>query len=104
MEYITVPSLISVDELAQRLGDEHLRIFDTVVMCKVMDQSLVANSSIERDREAHIPGVAFVDVLFGWSYPATPYRNVLSIGALQRKLGEIGLNEKSEVVFTRQPC
>ena len=104
MRYINVRSLISVDELAERLGDEHLRIFDTAVMFKKVDQGLVANSSIETYREAHIPGAAFADVLGDWSNPETPYRNLLSIDALQRKLGEIGINEKSEVVFTRQPC
>ena len=98
MEYINVRSLIGVDELAERLGDERLRIFDTAVMFKKVDQGLVANSSIETYREAHIPGAAFADVLGDWSNPETPYRNVLSIDALQRKLGGIGLNEKSEVV------
>ena len=34
MEYINVRSLIGVDELAERLGDERLRIFDTAVMFK----------------------------------------------------------------------
>ena len=47
MEYINVRSLIGVDELAERLGDERLRIFDTAVMFKKVDQGLVANSSIE---------------------------------------------------------
>ena len=98
MEYINLRSLISVDELAERLGDEHLRIFDTAVIFKKVDQGLVANSSIETYREAHIPGAAFADVLGDWSNPETPYRNVLAIEALQRKLGEIGINEKSEVV------
>ena len=91
-------SLISVDELAKRLGDKHLRIFDTAVMFKKVDQGLVANSSIETYREAHIPGAAFADVLGNWSSPETPHRNVLSIDALQRKLGEISINEKSEMV------
>ncbi len=67
-------------------------------MFKKMDQGLVANSSIETYREAHIPGAAFADVLGDWSNPETTYRNVLSIDALHRKLGEIGINEKSEVV------
>ena len=90
-------SLISVDELAERLGDEHLRIFDTAVTFVHVDHTQVA-TSIETYREAHIPGAAFADVLGDWSNPETPYRNVLSIDALQRKLGEIGINEKSEVV------
>ena len=54
MEYINARSLISVDELADRLGDEHLRIFDTAVMFKKVDHGLVANSSIETYRESHI--------------------------------------------------
>ena len=83
MRYINVRSLISVDELAERLGDEHLRIFDTAVTFKKVDQGLVANSSIETYREAHIPGAAFADVLGDWSNPKTPYRNVLSMDALQ---------------------
>ena len=98
MQYINVRSLISVDELAERLRDEHLRILDTAVMFKKVDQGLVANSSIKTDREAHIPRVAFADVLSDSSDPEPPYRNVLSIDALQGKLGEIGINEKSEVV------
>ena len=50
MEYINVRSLISVDELTERLTDERLRIFDTAVMFKKVDQGLVANSSIETYR------------------------------------------------------
>ena len=50
MEYNNVRSLISVDELAERLEDEHLRIFDTAVMFKKVDHGLVANSSIETYR------------------------------------------------------
>ena len=99
MEYINVRSLIGVDELTERLGDEHLRIFDTAVMFKKVDQGLVANSSIETYREAHIPGAAFADVLSDWSNPESSFRNVLTIEALQKKLGEIGMNEKSEVVI-----
>ena len=91
-------SLITVNELAERLRDDHLRIFDAAVMFNKVDQGLVANSSIETYREAHIPGAAFADVLGDWSNPETPYRNVLAIDVLQRKLGQIGINEKSEVV------
>ena len=104
MEYINERSVISVDDLAERQGDEHLRIFDTAVMFKKVDQGLVANSSIETYREAHIPGVAFADVPHDWNNRETPYWNVLSTDASQRKLGEIGINEKSEVVVFRQPC
>ena len=63
MVYLYVRSLISVDELAERLRDERLRIFDTAAMFKKVDQGLVANSSIETYREAHIPGAAFGDLL-----------------------------------------
>ena len=99
MEYINGQSLITVDELAKRLGEEHLRIFDTAVAFKKEDQGLVAKSSIDTYREAHIPGAAFADVLSDWSNPESSFRNVLTIEALQKKLGEIGMNEKSEVVI-----
>ena len=87
MEYINVQSLIAVDELAERLGDEDFRIFDTAVIFNKVDQGLVANSSIETYREAHIPGAAFADVLSDWSNLETPYRNILAIDALKKETG-----------------
>ena len=105
MEYINVRSLISVDELAERLGDEHLRIFDTAVMFKKVDQGLVANSSIETYREAHIPGAAFAQMFSTiGAIQKLPIETFFRSTLCRENWVRLASTRRARWLFTRQPC
>ena len=91
--------LIESEQLAARLGDERLRIFDATVFLKPAEKGYLIESGIEAYQREHIPGAAFMDQILALSdtdsglaftRPEADY--------LQSALRHLGLNDDSEVV------
>ncbi len=93
------PLLIDPDELSAILHDPSLRVLDATVFLEPAETGYRAVSGLERYRESHIPGAAFMDLIrdfsdsssgLGFTRPAPE--------ALHRALGELGIGPGHRVV------
>ncbi len=100
MTYANPQLLIEPAELAERLGDSALRIYDATVILKPAEKGYRAESGLEAYRQGHISGAAFMDQIatlsdtssgLGFTLPAEDY--------LQSALRELGINDDSQVVI-----
>jgi thiosulfate/3-mercaptopyruvate sulfurtransferase len=91
--------LIEAEELAGRLEQENLRIFDATVHLVPAERGYRAESGLADYRAGHVPGAAFLDQIesvsdtstgLGFSLPAAQ--------ALQEGLRAAGLNDGDRVV------
>lgn len=96
---MTAELLTEPAELAQRLGDADLRVLDATVFLEPAKHGYRAVSGVERYREQHIPGAAFMDLIerfsdtssgLGFTRPAPD--------ALAAALGELGVAPGHRVV------
>jgi thiosulfate/3-mercaptopyruvate sulfurtransferase len=100
MDYANPQFLIEPEELAERLGAADLRIFDaTVFLVPAASGGYRAESGLERYREGHVPGAAFMDLVrafadttsgLGFTLPAP--------AALGAAIGAAGIGATDEVV------
>jgi thiosulfate/3-mercaptopyruvate sulfurtransferase len=66
--------LVETGELAERLGDPALRVFDCTVLLDVGPDGLTIRSGRESWAAAHVPGGDFLDLLEELSDTTAPYR------------------------------
>jgi thiosulfate/3-mercaptopyruvate sulfurtransferase len=92
--------LIEPDELANLLGAPRLRIFDTAVrLVPAASGGMRAESGIDRYREAHVPGAAFMDLITTFSDRTSGLGFTLPApAALARTIGEAGIGAEHDVV------
>ena len=100
MTYPNSHLLISVDELAGKLSDPALRLFDTAVFLKPGDSDMQVISGRASYNEGHIPGAAFLDIQDELSVRNATLRFThLPFDALVRAFANAGISDDSEVVF-----
>lgn len=96
---MTTELLIEPAALAERLGDPDLRVLDATVFLEPAQNGYRAVSGIERYREHHVPGAAFMDLIerfsdttsgLGFTRPAPD--------ALATALGDLGVAPEHRVV------
>lgn len=85
------PLLTEPDALAGMLDDPNLRVLDATVFLEPAKTGYRAASGLDRYRESHIPGAAFMDLIRAFSDTSTglgftrPAPDVLG-----KSLGELG--------------
>ena len=100
MPYTHPEFLISTDELAQKLGDGSLRIFDTSVLLHLDDGGYRAEPGREDYLEEHIAGAGFLNLCENWSDTTSGFSNTLpSIDALCSAIGKDGIGNDNPVVL-----
>lgn len=88
--------LIEADELMSKLDDPLVRVFDTTIMFFREETDITA---YEQYTQAHIPGAAFFDHA-AFSDPQNKYMYmVLPEAELAAQIGQIGINQESEVIL-----
>jgi thiosulfate/3-mercaptopyruvate sulfurtransferase len=91
--------LIEPEELAARVGESGLRVFDATVFLVPAATGYRAESGLARYREAHIPGAAFMDLVRTFSDTTSGLGFTLPApDALARAMGEAGIGNSHEVV------
>ena len=99
MSYTNPQMLIEPEEIALRLGDEHLRIYDATVHLTRAEKGYQIESGIEAYRAAHIPGAAFMDQVRTLSDTNSNLDFTLpDADSLQSAFRASGVNDNSEVV------
>ncbi len=97
--------LIESSALAERLGDERLRILDATVHLRRAEAGRpyrVESGQADYLRE-HIPGAAFADIAGALSDPGSPYPFTLpSPARFAGAAGELGIAEDSHVIAYSQ--
>ena len=95
MGYANPQLLIEPEELAERLGEERLRVFDSSI--RISDDGL--KSGREDYLRSHVKGAAFVDLFSDVSEPAGPgFMTLPGAEFLERALREVGVDAQSEIV------
>ncbi len=93
------PILIDAAALAAQQGSEELRILDATVFLEPAKTGYRAVSGLDRYREAHIPGAAFMDLIRTFSDTGTGLgfsRQAPQV--LAAALGELGISTAHRVV------
>lgn len=91
--------LIEAAELARSLDDPTLRIFDATVFLVPAASGYRAESGLERYREGHIPGAAFMDLIRAFSDTSTGLGFSLpDQNALAAAMGHAGIGAENSVV------
>ncbi len=92
--------LISATELADRMTDESLRIFDVTTFLKPSASGYAVVSGRETYEQGHIPNAAFIDIQDDLSDGSNPLRfSHLPAPELAKAFAEHGVNQDSEVIF-----
>jgi thiosulfate/3-mercaptopyruvate sulfurtransferase len=97
-------ALISTEQLASRLGDPNLRIYDCTTYLEPAppgsDEPYVAVPGRHTFEEAHIPGADFLDLQGEFSDPTTKLRFMMPAPAqLAAAFGRHGLGDNNRVVL-----
>ncbi len=93
-EFLTEP-----ETLAEELGRDDLRVLDATVFLEPAENGYRAASGIDRYREAHIPGAAFMDLIRRFSDTSTGLGFSLpSADDLAAALGQLGVGNHHRVV------
>jgi thiosulfate/3-mercaptopyruvate sulfurtransferase len=91
--------LIEPDELARSIDDPNLRLFDATVFLLPAASGYRAESGLERYREGHIPGSAFMDLIRAFSDTSTGLGFSLPAqSALADAMGKAGIGADHAVV------
>lgn len=99
MAFVHPELLIEPDELAGQLDDPALRLFDATVFLRPAATGYRAESGLERYREGHIPGAAFMDLMHAFSDPTSGLGFTLpSHAALCAAMGAAGIGAEHRVV------
>jgi thiosulfate/3-mercaptopyruvate sulfurtransferase len=92
--------LVETDDLAQRLGDPGLRVFDCTVLLEVGPGGLTITSGRDAWSEAHIPGAGFLDLLTELSDQGSPFRFMLpSAEQFEEVMSSHGVGDGTRVVL-----
>lgn len=93
-EFVTEP-----ETLAGWLNDDDLRVLDATVFLVPAKTGYRAESGLERYREAHVPGAAFMDLIRNFSDTSTGLGFSLPApDALGQALGDLGVGNDHRVV------
>lgn len=99
MNFVNPGLLIDPVELAGRLGEPNLRIFDATVFLVPGETGYRAESGLDRYREGHIPGAAFMDLIRTFADTSTGLGFTLpSDSELGAAIGAAGIGPDDEVV------
>ncbi|MGA1675464.1 MAG: sulfurtransferase [Pseudomonadales bacterium] len=91
--------LIEPEELAQRIDDPALRVFDSTVFLVPAASGYRAESGLERYQAGHVPGAAFLDLVRAFSDTSTGLGFSLPTqSALEDAMGDVGIGEDNAVV------
>ncbi len=100
MTYANPAYLTSVDELAEHLEDDNLRLFDTNVILEPDGHGYRVVSGYDGYLEGHVPGAGFIDLGEAWADSSDSLRFTLpSPDALQAAIGASGINASHRVVL-----
>jgi thiosulfate/3-mercaptopyruvate sulfurtransferase len=94
--------LITTAELARRLGEPALRVFDctTFLHPEAGGRMRVETGRVAYAENGHIPGAALIELQQDLSDPASALRFTMpEAGALARMAGAKGIGDDSEVVL-----
>lgn len=94
--------LVTPAWLKDRLAEPTLRIFDTTVYLKpnAAGFGYVTESGLEKFREGHIPGAAFIDLITRFSDPTAGVGFMMPTAEVFARLaGEAGIGDDSMVVL-----
>lgn len=95
----TTAMLIDPDALAARLADDDLRVLDATVFLEPAETGYRAVSGLERYRESHVPGAAFMDLIRTFSDTSSGLGFTRpSPAALAEALGRLGVAADHRVV------
>jgi len=99
MELVNPQYLIEPEELASRLEEPGLRVFDATVFLVPATSGYRAESGLAKYEEAHIPGAAFMDLIRAFSDTTSGLGFTLpDAEALGRAIGGAGIGSEHEVV------
>jgi thiosulfate/3-mercaptopyruvate sulfurtransferase len=95
--------LIEPDSLASQLNDPNLRVFDASVFLVPAGSGYKAESGLDKYREGHVPGAAFLDLIRDYSDTGSGLGFTLpAVDDLARAMGASGIgNEHRVVVYSR---
>ena len=100
MSYVRSDYLIDAQELAERVSEESLRVFDATVSLVPAEKGYRAESGLAVYEEGHIPGAAFFDQIRAVSDTSTGLGFSLpGVDALQAGLRAAGISNDQQVVF-----
>ena len=88
--------LIEADELLTKIDDPNLRIYDATILFFRKDSDPTAH---EKYMQGHIPGAAFFDHQEFSDANSKYMYMVLPEAALADRIGSVGINKDSEVIF-----
>ncbi len=92
--------LIEANELARRLDEPDLRIFDCAVHLKPAKTGYRAESGLEGYREQHIPGAAFMDLITAFSDTSSGLGFTLPpVKTLASAVADAGISTDNPVVL-----
>jgi len=96
---MTVKALVTVDWLAQRLGDDSVRIVDIRGRVLPPGEPLPHYyAHREAYNAAHIPGAVFVDWTIDIVEPGSPSQDILNADDFGRLMGRLGIGADTQVV------
>lgn len=100
MELTNPNYLISASELAGRMTDTSLRIFDVTTYLKPSADGFAVVSGRDNYLKGHVPNAAFIDIQEELSDNDNPLRfSHLPAPELARAFASLGVNRDSEVIF-----
>lgn len=100
MSYIHPEYLVEIDELADIINNDDLRVFDTSVILKPRDDNYEMISGHQDYLQGHIPGAAFIDLANHWADTNSDLRFTLpNLDDLQAAIGQSGISADDRVVL-----
>lgn len=100
MELVNPNYLISASELAGRMTDPRLRIFDVTTFLKPSASGYAVVSGRDNYQTGHVPNAAFIDIQDDLSDSNNALRfSHLPAPELARAFARLGVNHDSEVIF-----
>lgn len=100
MDMVNPNYLISATELASRMTDETLRIFDVTTFLKPSADGFSVVSGRDNYQQGHVPKAAFIDIQDDLSDNENPLRfSHLQASALAQAFARLGVNQDSEVIL-----
>ncbi|MFW6094218.1 MAG: sulfurtransferase [Pseudomonadota bacterium] len=99
MSYQNPTFLMEPETLAEQLSGDDVRVLDATVFLVPAERGYRVESGLERYRQAHIPGAAFMDLIHRFSDTTTGLGFSLPTPeALAAALGELGVGNEHRVV------
>ncbi len=97
------PMLMSTEELAKRLDDARLRVFDVTAYADRTPSGIKARSGRADYEAAHIPRAAFIDLIHNLSNPDSPLLFTRpTLAQLEKELSRAGVSNEHQIVVYSQ--